>query len=161
MVEAYPIRNGRLILYPERLFGKSQPVGRWATSVATKAQAAVKREAPVRTGRLAGSVRAWSARSAPTEVMIRLNVEVYYAGFVLYGTEPYVNDVRMPIGKSQGAAGRRTRPGGYGKPTYTYAFYRAGQDANDFVGRGMERVASRHPSIGRGEWMDLSEPWQR
>jgi len=154
MAIAYPIRNGRVVLYPERLFGRSAPVGRWAADVAQKMWTYTEAEAPQRTGRLRSSIRAWSLRSGPTEVEMRLNIGVFYAGYVLYGTDSPIESRSgslMPVGKSQ------PEP----RANWTWRQAVMGQQANNFVKRGMLRVERRHPSVGASHWNDLSQPFGR
>jgi hypothetical protein len=153
---AYPLRRGRIILYPERLFGRSAPVGQWAADVATKMWTYTVSEAPKRSGRLAGSVRTFSRRAGPEEVEMGLNIGVHYAGFVLYGTGEWGSG---HVIESRKGSKLRVRAGaGYGKK---YLWWVHGQQPNNFVGRAMRRVETRHPSINSAVWNDLSKPFGR
>lgn len=151
MPVAFPIRNGHVILYPERLFGRSAPVGRWAADVAQKMWTYTVSEAPKRTGRMAGSVRAFSLRTGPEEVEMRMNIGVFYASFVLYGTGEWGSG--HVIESRSGKKMKLKAGGGYPR---NYLYWVHGQQPNNFVGRAMRRVETRHPSISSANWNDLS-----
>lgn len=147
-------KNGTAVLYPGRLFGDLEEVGRWTREIADEMGEAVRDEAPVRTFALRNSVDCIDFRQGVTSRGISLRVggsTARHAEYVIGGTD------------GGWLSARRRLPSGVTSPINTESRYSPGsswpkkklgrgewingQRANDFVARGLAVVAADHEAL--------------
>lgn len=134
------IKDGYVVLYPERLFDESAVVDRWFTEQSILLGTSLRRWAPERTGRLKRSIRVDESRTGLEQRTIAVRFGVKYAGYTDKGTKGPITagGKRMPVGKSQGVAGlsryEGRRAGKYrSRADYTYKTSVRGQARTNWV----------------------------
>lgn len=102
------IKNGFVVIYPERLFDPDGEVTEWFKRKAITYKGQLVSWAPERTGRLKRSIKVDERRFRLTAREIAVRFGVKYAGYTDKGTYgPITAGGRtMPVGKSQGVSGK-------------------------------------------------------
>lgn len=151
-------------LHPNVLFSPKGSVKRWNTIVSQQVERAVRSEAPVRSGDLKASI---DKHQFSSQARLTAGFEITMldrAKYVIEGTPTITTDrelgfflpaIRIPShpksrsryqGFSFRAVGIIDPKTGEEIPGPQEV---AGQDSNDFVARGYNRVAARHRALGR------------
>lgn len=156
----------RVVVFDERMYAPGHTVHKWVAGVTRRFTLEAIRAAPVRTGRLAGSISGDTDRTGERSVDGVISASAPYVGFVLTGTSsPIMARAAWMAGGSLEAAymegvitdpvtgatkiGKVGRPGFWMhlKPAGPIRHAVAGQAANNFLFTAWRRTAADHRAI--------------